>query len=214
MLCQEGGLSSVSRELVGRARRQGVTIHTESEREMRRMSGVPGACELIALEGPGPETTLGELMSREGLVLWLVGLRYPGNVGFILRSAEVAGASGVVMTSDWGDTRLEEAFRVGIRAHRFLPVVRSGIEAVIEAANEAGRPLVALETSGTRAPWELDWTTPRLLAVGSEASGLPATVLDSAAEVLRIPSEGFIPSYNVQAAVAMVLGERLRQLEG
>ncbi len=175
------------------------------------MSAAPGVRELIALEGPTPVATLDGLMSGGGLVLWLVGLRYPGNVGFILRAAEVAGVSGIVITNDWGDPQLVEAFRIGIRAHRFLPVIESGIGAVIEAATKAGRPLVALETSGSKAPWEIDWTKPRLLVVGSEASGIPPAVVDAADEILRIPIEGFIPSYNVQAAVAIVLGERLRQ---
>ena len=69
------------------------------------------------------------------------------------------------------------------------------------------------------APWidsgelkaELD--LPVLLVVGAEGDGLPAAALDEADLRVRVPMTGFIPSYNVQAAVGMLLGEWLRQTE-
>jgi len=97
VLRREGELSTASLVLVERARAQGIPILVESEREMRRMSGGGTVRELIALEAPGMSTSVDELMFADGLVLVLVGIRYPGNAGFILRSAEVAGAAGVVL---------------------------------------------------------------------------------------------------------------------
>jgi tRNA G18 (ribose-2'-O)-methylase SpoU len=70
---------------------------------------------------------------------------------------------------------------------------------------------VALETSGAKTPWSVDLASPTLILVGSETTGLPDTILESVDDTVRIPTRGFIPSYNVQAAVGMLLGEWLRQ---
>ena len=211
MLCREGDLSPTVRDLVERARELGVPILGESEREMRRMSGGGSIPELIALEGTGANATLDELMSSDGLVCVLIGLRYPGNVGFIIRSAEVAGLAGIVVATDWEGSQLSEALRVGMRADRFFPVIESDAGAALAAARRAGRRLVALETTGTKAPWQMDLSLPTALVVGSETTGISNSLLASMDDVVRLPTHGFIPSYNVQAAVGMLLGEWLRQ---
>jgi TrmH family RNA methyltransferase len=211
MLCREGDLSPTVRDLVERARELGIPILGESEREMRRMSSRESVPELIALEGSGASATLDELMSSDGLVCVLIGLRYPGNVGFIIRSAEVAGLAGIVVTTDWEGSQLSEALRVGMRADRFFPVIESDAGAAIAAARRAGRRVVALETTGTKAPWHTDLSLPTALVVGSETTGIPESLLASMDDVVRLPTHGFIPSYNVQAAVGMLLGEWLRQ---
>jgi tRNA G18 (ribose-2'-O)-methylase SpoU len=51
-----------------------------------------------------------------------------------------------------------------------------------------------------------------LFVAGSEAGGVPPAILERCDAVVRIPMAGFLPSYNVQAAVAAVAAERLRQL--
>jgi tRNA G18 (ribose-2'-O)-methylase SpoU len=211
MLCLDDELSSPARILVDRALEQGISVLVESEREMRRMSSGEEVHELIALEGAAANPTLDELMSADGLVCVLVGLRYPGNVGFILRSAEVAGAAGIVLANDWEGSQLSEALRVGMRADRFMPVIESEASAAIVAARRAGRRVVALETTGTKAPWHIDLTLPTALLVGGETTGISEALLESMDDVVRIPTPGFIPSYNVQAAVGMLLGEWLRQ---
>jgi TrmH family RNA methyltransferase len=211
MLCREGHLSPTARDLVERARGLGISILVESEREMRRMSGGEEIPELIALEGGGANSTLAELMSSDGLVCVLIGLRYPGNVGFIIRSAEVAGVAGIVLANDWEGSQLSEALRVGMRADRFFPVIESEAGAAISAARRSGRRVVALETNGTKSPWQTDLRLPTALIIGSETTGISEGLLESADDVVRLPTQGFIPSYNVQAAVGMLLGEWLRQ---
>jgi TrmH family RNA methyltransferase len=204
-------MSSTARLLLDRARELDIPILVESEREMRRMSSEENARELIALEGPSPDTTLDELMSRTGLVFVLVGLRYPGNVGFILRSAEVAGAAGVVLQNDWEGSQLLEALRIGMRADRFFPVIEGEALEAISAARRANRRVVALETAGVKTPWNVDLESPTVVIVGSETTGISDALLRSADDIIRIPAPGFIPSYNVQAAVGILLGEWLRQ---
>ena len=211
LLLREGSHSPAIDRLLARARILGIPILEESEREMRRMSAGQPAADVLALEGPPRARTLDELMAKEGVVFVLAGLRYPSNGGYILRCVEVAGGAGVVLDTGWGDAERDEALRVGMRPDRFFSVLRAETREALRAARRAGRRIVAVETSGDFAPWEVDLSKPVVVLVGSETTGIPEPILDEADEVVCIPIGGFIPSYNVQAAVGILLGEWMRQ---
>lgn len=217
LLVAEGAGDDEVTGLVVRLRRAGIPVCFESRRAMRRMSGAASSGgsspELIGLVGPPPDADLAGVMAAPGPVLVLVGLRYPGNVGFVLRSAEVAGVAGVVVSNDWRGGEWDEALRVGMHADRFMPVLRVGAEEAVAAARAAGRRVIAVETNGAATPWSLDWSRPSAVLFGGERDGLPRTLVDAADACVRIPTRGFVPSYNVQAAVGIVLGETLRQVE-
>jgi len=95
-----------------------------------------------------------------------------------------------------------------------MPVYWSAALDVIARARAAGRRVLAVEDVGTRAPWETDLTAPLLLLIGGERHGIPREALDACDGAIALPMRGFIPSYNLQAAMAMVAGEHLRQLSG
>ena len=214
MLRREGALSQEAESTIARAAGQGIEIRPETPREMERMSASAIAPELIALVGAPAGRDLASAMADPGPVFILVGLRYPSNAGFILRSVEVAGAAAVTIASDWQGAQRAQAERVSIRAGRFLPVFDVEPREAISAARKAGRRILALETSGQRAPWQIDWAQPTALLIGGERHGLDADHLAEADETVRIPTRGFIPSYNVQAAVGIILARscaRLRQ---
>jgi tRNA G18 (ribose-2'-O)-methylase SpoU len=180
---------------------------------MQRMSGGTAGEEILAVIGPPPARDLDSLMATRGLVLLLAGVRYPANAGFVLRSAEVAGAAGVVIDADWSVAAREEASRVSIRAERFLSVLHASSDESVAAARRAGRRIVAVETVGGVAPWSVDLRGPTLLVLGSETHGIPERILAEADAIVRIPTRGFIPSYNVQAATGILIGEWLRQTD-
>ena len=100
-----------------------------------------------------------------------------------------------------------------MRADRFMPVGWERSQTVLEAARHAGKRVVAIEDVGARTPWQTDLTGSLLLVVGAEAEGVPDALLAAADDTVRIPMDGFIASYNLQAAVAAVAAERIRQLE-
>ncbi len=215
MLCRRGSagadLAANVAAVVERARAGGIEIRIASERELLRLSEGSKAETILALEGPSPRPSLDELMARDGLVLVLVGVRYPGNVGFIVRAAEVAGAAGVVLAEEWTRAERASAMRVAMQADRFFPVLDADAEAAVDSARRAGRRLLALETEGAQSPWESELAGPLAVFLGGEALGIPAAILARMDACLRIPMRGFIPSYNVQAAAGIVLGEWLRR---
>ena len=99
-----------------------------------------------------------------------------------------------------------------MRADRLFPVLWARADEVLDHAQEAGYRLVGVEDQGKQAPWEADLTGQAVFVVGGEAGGVAASVLERCDLTIRIPMTGFIRSYNLQAALAIVAGERLRQV--
>ncbi len=201
-------------EAAERARAAGATVRSVSSRVMHRLSHARPAADVLALIGDPPQATLDELCARGGAAWLLVGVAYPGNAGFAIRTAEVSGADGIAIDCDFTRVERREALRMSMRADWFMPVLWESAVAVVERARAAGRRVIAIEDVGERAPWQADLRGRVLLAIGGEDPGIPADVLAQCDDVLRIPMGGFIRSYNLQAALAMVAGERLRQLAG
>lgn len=199
--------------LLARVRQLGIAVQHSSENALRRLSKNDPPQDLLALLGPPPDATLDEALRGPGAFWQLVGVAYPGNAGFAIRTADVSGADGIGLDCDFGHDAKREALRAAMRADRYLPVFWERTAKVMEQARRAGRGVLAVEDVGRAAPWAFDLARPLLLVLGGERHGIPGELLRACDDVIRIPMRGFIPSYNVQAAMAIVAGERLRQLE-
>jgi TrmH family RNA methyltransferase len=213
LLVREGELPPDASEVVERARAQGVPIRVSSPATLWRLSKTKPASDVLALVGRDPAASLDEALAAPGPVWLLVGVAYPGNAGFAVRTAEVSGAAGIAIDARFDRPARRETVRTSMRADWFLPVFFERALPVLERARDAGRRILAIEDVGERAPWEVDLLRPALFVVGGERYGIPPEVLARCDEVLRIPTAGFIPSYNLQAAMAAVAIERLRQEE-
>ena len=190
----------------------GITVRESSENDLRRMRIGHEDVDVLGLSGPDPSAEPAQWMAELSMPAWLLtGIAYPGNAGYAIRCAEVSGAAGIAFDVDFAREMREQAFRTSMGADRFLPVWWSEAKEVFGAAREAGRRIVVVEDCGNQAPWELDLTRPGLYVVGGEDRGVPAELIEAADDVLRLPMAGFVPSYNLQAAMAMVAGEILRQ---
>ena len=194
-----------------RARLAGARVIVAAAGEIARLTGGGGTTDVLALDGPDPAATLDAAMRERGPAWLVVGLAFPGNIGLSIRTAEVSGAALAAIDPPLAGEPKRGALRASIGADRFFPVFWTDAATVVAAARAAGRRVVALEACGDRAPWAADLTGPILLVAGGEHAGVPADVLAAADAVVRLPSAGFVPSYNVQAAIAAVAAERMRQ---
>lgn len=212
LLVAEDIVDPAARAVVERALELGIPVRPTSARSLWRLGKADPPAEILGLVGPAPDAPREQVLAGAGCAWLLVGLAYPGNTGFAIRAAEVAGADAVFVDAALLHEGRREALRASMRADRFLPVFWEPAGEAIAAARAAGRRILAVEDVGDRAPWQVDLTVPLLLVLGGERHGIPEEVLDACDGALRIPMQGFIPSYNLQAAMAMVAGERLRQL--
>jgi TrmH family RNA methyltransferase len=198
--------------LCERARQAGIEVRPASRASLWRLGKTDAPSEILALVGRDPRAPMEEVIAAGGAAWLLVGIAYPGNTGFAIRTAEVSGADGVFIDSDFEHEGRREAVRAAMRADRFMPVFWMPALPVVRAARGAGRRVLAIEDVGSRAPWEMSLGGPVLFVVGGERHGIPEEILAECDDVIRIPMLGFIPSYNLQAAMAAVASERLRQI--
>ena len=199
-------------ELIERARSCGADVWLGGPGDLRRMSRDGSVERAIAMLGAEPRADLEGLFARGGAVWLLHRASYPSNVGFAVRTAEVSGADGVVVDAAFNHDDRTRVAHVSMGADRLLPVLWHATATALEVAARRGYRTIAIEDVGAQAPWEVDLTGPVVFVVGSERDGLGADLLARCDAVVRVPMAGFVPSYNLQAAISAVAAERLRQL--
>jgi TrmH family RNA methyltransferase len=147
------------------------------------------------------------------LLLVLDGLKDPGNLGTILRTAEAAGVGGVWLTPDCVDLYNPKVVRAGMGAHFRLPAWPDAAWPAIQAdlARLGVRQIVALDAHAPTAYYALDWRGPAALVLGSEAHGLSPAGRATAITPAAIPMPGQAESLNAALAAGIVLFEALRQ---
>jgi tRNA G18 (ribose-2'-O)-methylase SpoU len=204
--------SAAAVALAAEARDAGIEVREIGETALRRYSQDEPGVEALALVSERPEASVDAILRAGGAAWLLAGIGYPGNAGFAIRAAEVSGAAGIILDADFDHVGRREAVRASMRADWFMPVCWASAQEALDRARELGHAIVGIEDSGSAAPWEIDLTGAVLFVVGGERHGTPASVLERCDAVARIPMAGFIPSYNLQAAVAVLAAERLRQL--
>ncbi|MAH98129.1 MAG: hypothetical protein CMA12_02095 [Euryarchaeota archaeon] len=196
------------------AEKRGIRVRDASKQDMWRMSRRNQGSSpppILALVGRDPYASVDQILHKGGVSWLIAGARYPVNIGFTIRTAEVSGANAVFVDGDLSHKEKKAAKRASMKSHRFMPVhwIR-GVE-IVRRASESGFRIISLEDSGGKTPWEEDLTGDILLVVGGEREGISEEILSRSDSVIRVPMSGFIPSYNLQAPMAVVAAETLRQ---
>ena len=190
----------------------GIPLEEGSTNDLWRMSA-DGAQVALALTGRTQHETLDEVMKAGGCIWFFDGVEYSTNLGFAIRTAEVSGANAVVLNVAKTHEERRTIRRASMRADRFIPVVYSDTNAILQSAKDHGVRLIAAEDVGEAGPWDEDLTGNVMLVVGAERDGVSPKVLEAADAVVKLPMDGFVPSYNLQVAVSVLAVEALRQRE-
>jgi TrmH family RNA methyltransferase len=211
-------------ELLVSQRARGLVQRVEPERRLALSSDVfgtlsgrdtpQGIAAAISIEEP----SLADLPATQDLlVLVAYQLRDPGNLGTIVRTADAAGATGVVVVEPSVDLYDPQTVRATMGSLFALPVVRLQGEAdLVDWYGEiraAGLPLLVAGSSahGPVDYFEADLSRPLVLLLGSERQGLPPSVREQADVLVRLPMAGRATSLNVAAAAAALVYEVVRQ---
>jgi 23S rRNA (guanosine2251-2'-O)-methyltransferase len=170
---------------------------------------------MLDLEDLLGETLLGKDALATGavpLLLALDGVEDPQNLGALLRSADGAGVTGVLMTERRSAPLSAVALKASAGAAEHVRIARVvNLVRALEQVKAANIWCVGLDERGTMDYTEYDFTTPCLLVLGREGAGLHDLVRRHCDHLLRIPMAGKVASLNVSAAGAVVLYEAYRQ---
>ncbi len=134
------------------------------------------------------------------------------NFGSIARSAECAGAHAIVVPLKGAARINAEAMKTSAGALNALRVCRTNsLSNVIQYLKDSGVQVVATSLEGTQMVYEVDFTIPTAIVMGSEGDGISAHMTSISDQLCRIPQVGQTDSYNVSVASGILLYEVLRQ---
>ena len=146
------------------------------------------------------------------LAVMLIGVQDPGNVGAVLRVAEAAGATGVLVSSDSADPFGWKALRGSMGSAFRLPVsAPSSVAEGIAQARERGVRLIGTAPRARTSVYDADLKRSVAFVIGGEGRGLPAVIESAVDEMIAIPMHSPVESLNVAVATGVVLYEARRQ---
>ena len=196
---------------------QGAPVHEVSGEVMSELAqtitpqGLLGVCRFV-------DQPLADLVrAAPRLVAVLASVRDPGNAGTVLRTADAAGAGGVIFAAASVDPYNSKCVRASAGSLFHLPIVAGpDLGAALAALRSAGLQVLAADGSATTrldAAGGPDLSRPTAWLFGNEAWGLPDSLLALADDVVAVPIYGRAESLNLAAAAAVCLYASARQLQ-
>ncbi len=199
--------------LVERLERAAVPVHELREGVLEKVGATRTPQPVLAV-APVRPAALDALPAR-GDVVVAVAVADPGNLGTILRSAEAAGATAVVVADESVDPYNPKAVRASAGAVLGVPIVEvDDPVAAVDALRATGRRSVGTAAHGGQPVGALDPTAPVALVVGNEARGLDDALAAQLDTVVTVPMHGAAESLNVAMATTVVLFDLDRRRTG
>lgn len=165
---------------------------------------------IAALAQP-PSWTWQSVLAPNALLVILAGLQDPGNLGTILRSAEAFGASGVISLPGTVSPWNPKAMRASAGSVFRLPLIQATEEDCFTRLRAARIQTIAAMPHQAKPLAEHALHYPTALVIGSEGSGIPASVADRCTARVTIPTPGPVESLNAAVAASVLLYEAARQ---
>jgi 23S rRNA (guanosine2251-2'-O)-methyltransferase len=199
-----------------RGRRQVLKVWRAPEAsagELERLCGSPDHQGVVAEVEPYPYAGAMELLLAENaLLIALDQVQDPRNLGAVARSAEAAGAAGLIVPERRSAAVTAVACKASAGAVEHLAIahVRNLADWLAEA-KEASFWIWGADAEAEQAPWDVDLSGPTVLVLGGEGKGLRPRVASACDGLIALPQRGRIDSLNVSAAAAALLFEAVRQ---
>ena len=211
--CMDGPLSTIRRE----ARKKDIPVKYVSKERLDQMSATGKHQGVIAYGASYEYSSVEDILAaakkkgEDALIFILDGIEDPYNLGAIIRTANQAGAHGVIIPKDRASGLTATVARASAGALSYTPVARvTNLRQTIEALKKEGIWFVCADMDG-ECVYDLNLTGPLGLVMGSEGSGVGRLVRESCDYTAAIPMKGDIDSLNVSAATAVIAFEIVRQ---
>jgi len=202
--------------IVEDCRKQGVAVRFLTRQEIERMTHDHGHQGVLAVTSAKHYNDLDDLLAEKkgshSLIVVLDGIEDPHNLGAILRTADAAGADGVVIPERRavGVTGTVAKASAGASEHLRIAKV-TNIARTLEELKSKNLWTVGLDERGTQSYDSLDYKMDCAVVLGAEGKGMHDLVRKKCDFLISIPMLGKVPSLNVSVAAAVVLYEIVRQ---
>jgi TrmH family RNA methyltransferase len=191
----------------------GIPCYAGTSAVLAAASPVRAPSGVVAIAEWTPMTPARLLSAHGTVVVGLVDVQDPGNVGSAIRSADALGASGVLALGASADPGGWKALRGAMGSTFRLPVGRGDVEQALASAAANGVAVLATVARGGAPLDRLALAPPLLVLVGNEGAGLPEDVVARAAQQIHIPMRAGVESLNVAVSATLVVWELRRRGE-
>ncbi len=203
-------------KVVDECRRMGVAVRFVPRPELDRMAGNNAHQGVVAVTSAKRYGDLDDIVEAKrgeySLLVVLDGVEDPHNLGAILRTADAAGADGVVIPERRAAGVTATVAKASAGASEHLPIAKvTNIARTLEELKTKNLWTVGLDERGTQTYDTLDYKMHCAVVLGAEGKGLHDLVRKKCDFLVSIPMLGKVPSLNVSVAAGIVLYEVVRQ---
>lgn len=214
----EGSTDRSLARLAAMAKEAGAVVVPTDRRKLDQMSPTGAHQGVIALAAAHEYASVEDILALAAergeapLIVICDELSDPHNLGAIIRTAECAGAHGVIIPKRRSVGLTAVVAKASAGALEYLPVARvSNIHQTILSLKEQGVWIYGTAADAASGLYRTDLTGPAAIVIGNEGAGMSKLVRESCDVLVGIPLKGRISSLNASAAAAVMLYEALRQ---
>ena len=207
--------------IASRAREAGIVVVDADRRKLDAMSRTHSHQGVIALAAVREYVSVESILERAAqkgekpLLVVCDEISDPHNLGAILRTAECAGAHGVIIPKRRSAGLTAIVAKTSAGAVSYMPVARvANISATLKELQEKGVWIFGTAADGSTTLYSADLKGPAAIVIGSEGDGMSRLVREGCDFLVSIPMQGRISSLNASAAAAILLYEAVRQRLG
>ncbi len=200
------------------ARNKGIVVTEADRRKLDGMSRTKSHQGVIAVAAVREYASVDDILSaardrgEPPLIVVCDELSDPHNLGAVIRTAECAGAHGVIIPKRRSAGLTAIVAKTSAGAVSYLPVARvPNLTAVLKQLKEEGLWVFGADAAGGTRLYDADLKGPAAIVIGSEGDGMGRLVRESCDFLVSIPMKGSISSLNASAAAAILLYEAVRQ---
>ena len=218
---QKGETDKTLGHIASKARAAGIVVVDADKRKLDGMSRTHAHQGVIALAAMREYVSVEDILAKAAekgekpLIVICDEISDPHNLGAIIRTAECAGAHGIVIPKrrSAGLTAVVAKTSAGAVAH--MPVARvANIPSLIKDLKKQGVWVFGTAAKGTTSLYEADLKGPAAIVIGSEGDGMTRLAEENCDFLVSIPMKGKLNSLNASAAAAILLYEAVRQRLG
>lgn len=214
----QGGAGHTLGHIIFQAKKAGVVVVECDRRKLDAMSRTHSHQGIIAVAAAQRYAAVEDILQAASdrgeapLVVVCDEISDPHNLGAIIRTAECAGAHGVVIPKRRSAGLTAVVSKTSAGAVSYLPVARvPNIPALLKDLQKKGLWIFGAAAGGDKPLYEADLRSPAAIVIGSEGDGMSRLVREGCDFLVSIPMKGHIDSLNASAAAAVLLYEALRQ---
>lgn len=215
---QKGETDKTLGHIASKAREAGIVVVDADRHKLDSMSQTHAHQGVIALAAVREYCTVSDILdiAREKneapFVIVCDEISDPHNLGAVIRTAEAAGAHGIIIPKrrSAGLTSIVDKTSAGAAEHMAVARV-ANLSSALKELKEAGVWIYGTAAEGASPLWQTDLKGPICIVIGSEGDGISRLVRENCDFLVSIPMKGKVSSLNASAAAAILIYEALRQ---